>query len=126
MNKSWVVIGITFFVLFFATLIIMLSNIKGFETKETAFNDIINQQKATIVSLKSENDSLRSQLNEYGWKTDLLFMCIGIEGDTSEYPTIKIYNKEEREVGKFQYVYTRSDKKIHLGDKFLLVSTPKE
>lgn len=126
MNKSWIVIGITFIMSFVVTLIIMLNNIKEFDAKEKAFNDTINQQKATIASFQSENDSLKSQLAEYGWKTDLLFMCIGIEGDTSEYQTIKIYNKEEREIGKFQYAYTKGDKKIHLGDKFFLVSTPKE
>ena len=126
MNNIWKIIGLTFILMFIATLIVTFSNIGIFNAEKKAFNDTINQQKATIASFQSENDSLKSQLAEYGWKADLLFMCIGIEGDSSEYQTIKIYNKEEREIGKFQYAYTKGDKKIHLGDKFFLVSTPKE
>lgn len=122
MSKFWKISLVTLAIMFFVTLGIVFINIHYFNEHTERLNATIEQQDATIKKYTSQNDSLKNKLNEYGWETDLIFMCIGFESDTSESPTIKIYNQGGREIGKFLYVCNKKDKKIHLGDKFLLIA----
>jgi len=101
---------------------ILLLNNNMFQDEKKVLNHTIAQKDSVVKATKVENDSLKVELDKFGWTADLLMMCIGFENDTIQYPTIKLYNSDEREIGKFLY---KSTKKIHLGDKFLLVSTPK-
>jgi hypothetical protein len=101
MNKFWKIFAITSFLMFAITLTILFFNNSSLKSDIEGLNQTIAQKDSTIKTVTFKKDFLESQLNEYGWKTDLLFMCIGYEGDTAEYPTIKIYNQEEREIGKF-------------------------
>jgi len=122
MNKFWKGLGITMSILALGIFGILLLNNSNFQEEKKSLNQAIAQKDSIIEITKLKNDSLKVELNKFGWTADLMMMCIGFENDTIQYPTIKLYNSDEREIGKFLY---KSAKKIHLGDKFLLVSTPK-
>lgn len=122
MNKFWKILGITMTIMALGTFGILLLNNNMFQDEKSGLNKAIVQKDSIIKITKFENDSLKIELDKFGWTADLLMMCIGFENDTVKFPTIKLYNSDEREIGKFLYT---SIKKIHLGDKFLLVSTSK-
>jgi uncharacterized protein YxeA len=126
MKKSWMVVAITFVILFIVTISILILNNNSFNSRINDLQKVVKTQKNVIKKCEFQKDSLINELDKYGWRTDLMFMCIGFANDTAEYPTIKIYNNQEKEIGQFQYVFNKSSKKIHLGDKFYLITTPKE
>jgi hypothetical protein len=123
---KWKVVGITFiiFSLFLVGVVWLMSEkwkTQGEEWKKTG-----DSQNIIIKSQKGEIDSLKTELSQYGWKSEMLFMCVGVENDSSQFPTIKIYDFNEKEIGKFLFVWKESTKMPHLGDKFYLVSEPKK
>ena len=122
MEKFWKGTAITLFVLIIAVFSILSINISEVRDVRNELKIVKSNKK----EIEKQNDSLKNQLNEYGQKVDLLFLCIGYESDSVEYPTIKIYTKDEREIGKFYYIFNNKSQKINLGDKFFLTSTPKK
>lgn len=124
MKNGWKIIGITFFIFSLTIIGIGWKMNEDWKTKSEEWAKTDKEQKATIKTKDIKIDSLKTELSQYGWKSDMLFMCIGITGDSADYPTVKIYDAGEKEIGKFVFIWKESDKIPHLGDKFSLVYSP--
>lgn len=124
MRNGWKITAITFIIFTFSILGIGWYMTDDWKDTSAEWAKLEKERKEVVKSQEQKIDSLKSYLSQYGWKSDMMFMCVGIVGDSADYPTVKIYDSQEKEIGKFIFIWKESDKIPHLGDKFSLVFAP--